>query len=163
MLVFSACSVQLGGDKDGSSEDTSSDSSKDSAQEEDMKIASVTSYSFWESWDADADKDGAEISFYFEDANGEYVYPTEKDWSVTVTMYNAEYNDDFDYVKTDQIYTGTFDEDAVMYGSLDDPFVRIPAEEIKGAKDTYGWAEMTISSPTYGEFSAVDEYAQIDK
>ncbi len=164
MLVLSACSVQMGGrDGDDSAEDTSGVTSRDTSDEETAEIATVTAYSFWESWDSDADKDGAEISFYFEDSTGGYVYPSSEDWEVTVTLFNADYNDDFDYVKTDQIYTGTFKKDEVLYDSLGDPFVRIPAEEITGAKDTYGWAEMTISSPSYGEFSAVDEYAQIDQ
>lgn len=163
IFVLSACTVQIGGDKGGSRADV--DELFETYGEEvseDLAVASVTAYTFWESWDADAEKDGAEVSFYFEDATGGYLYPTVQDWEVDVTLFNSEYDDNFDLVKTDVVFEGTFEADEVLYDSLGDPFVRIDREDITGQTDTYGWAEVTIKSPTYGEFGAIDEYAQID-
>ncbi len=127
----------------------------------DVQPTMISLSAFWENWDGDAEEDGSKVSAYFKDDNGDLVYPTVQDWTIIVKVYNKEMVN-YEYIKSDLLYGHTFTGNDVKYETiLGVPFVRVPKEEIEGASDKYGYIEATFSSPTYGEFSAYDNFVQI--
>lgn len=124
-----------------------------------LNIQSISGSPYWTNWDADADKDGFELSPHFKDASGEQVYPNSKDWVVTVKIFNAEmdYNKykDFSTHKTTLVNTLTFRGSDVQYDSLlGKPSVRISDEALEGLNVGNGQfvVEAEFRSATYGVF-----------
>lgn len=126
------------------------------------EIVSIMLNPYWTNWDADAENDGSKLGAFFKNDNEDQVYPDSKDWTVKVDIYNKVMGDGFKYEKTDLLYSHTFTGNDVRYEQiLETPFIRIPKEEIDNPSDKYGWIEATFSSPTYGVFSAFQDFAQI--
>ncbi len=123
-----------------------------------LNIESISGSPYWTNWDANADKDGFELSPHFTSTSGEQVYPNSKDWAVTVRIYNAEMDyathRDFGIHKTELINTLTLRGDGVKYHTvLGTPFVRVPDEAMEGLKlGGYLVVEADFSSATYGVF-----------
>jgi hypothetical protein len=123
-----------------------------------LNIESISGSPYWTNWDADADKDGFELSPHFKGTSGELVYPNSKDWAVTVKIYNAEMNytkyRDFSIHKTGLINTLTFRGNDVKYEAvLGTPLVRVPDEAMEGINvGGYLVVEAEFSSSTYGVF-----------
>ncbi|MDD5741950.1 MAG: S-layer homology domain-containing protein [Candidatus Peribacteraceae bacterium] len=124
-----------------------------------LNIQSISGSPYWTNWDADAEKDGFELSPYFKDTSGEQVYPNSKDWIVTVKIYNAEVDyskyKDFSTHKLELVNTLTMRGNDVQYDTtLGKPSVRVPDEALEGLNVGSGQfvVEAEFRSSTYGVF-----------
>ncbi len=158
-LLLSAV-LLLGGCSSLTGSTTSTDTDSSSSYDELAPVGSIASaqaFSTEENIDADAEDDVLEYLTYFEGPNGESVYNPGTDWSVTVTIYDSEDAG----VEGPVLYEKTFGPSEVQYDDVEDPFVRVPVEEIKPGTSAYGWSMIKFSSPTHGEFSAREDYTTI--
>lgn len=120
------------------------------------------------SWDADAEDDGLELgaNFYFKnkadpDVPEEMGYPLNNDWTVEVSIYDQETDDNtFQDKKGQLLFHHVYSQNEVQYNADNYPFVRIPIEQLKDAGKTYAWVEATFSS-SRGTFSAQSKYMTV--
>lgn len=137
---------------------------KTSTESEDFKISNISVGDYWDNWDNDAEDDGFETNIYFKTADKKQIYPKVQDWTINVKLYTTYIDNSFKVIKDQLVYDKSFNKNQVQYESiLATPFVRILKEDIKVIEDArkLGYMEITMTSDTYGTFSAYNESTRI--
>lgn len=108
-----------------------------------------------ENWDADVENDGPVLEIVYLDKNGDIISSdaTEK---MLITADVKLYAGSGPMSRNDKtVYTHHFDSNQIIFGSIY-PKIRVPEEKINVNPDTdyqYGKSEVTIHTPTQGDFS----------
>jgi len=123
-------------------------------------LASINAMTMQKNWDADAEKDGIEVSIVYYDSHSNNIstYDTVKiPISVNLKLYTATGGI---YSEKDRlVFSKNYTSDEVINDNSIYSIVRIPREEITTNSTDYpfGVLEVTITTPKQGEFSVVEE------
>ena len=113
----------------------------------------------WNSWDADAEKDGPVIRVVYLDSYGEIINGDGVPIEADVKIYTTD-TSDYLYKKDRLVFSAHYSSEQIIPALLY-PEIRVKKEEINIKPETdykYGYVELTIKTQEQGDFSAESDF-----